>query len=190
MNFLVKNFLRGLAIFIPIGVTAWLVWATIVTIDRWLGVPYPGAGLGVTLVLILLIGIVAGNVIGRTLFEWTEAVFIRAPLVKIIYLAIKDLVEAFVGDKRRFNRPVLVTLSESGEAKALGFITRDRVEFVRSEPLVAVYFPQSYNFAGNVLLFPPHRIQPIEADSSQVMAFIVSGGVSGTPGEHSTAVAE
>lgn len=179
MNFLIKNFLRGLAIVLPITATVWLIWATVVTIDRWLRIPYPGAGFAITLALILLVGILTGNVIGRKLFQWTEQIFIRAPLVKIIYLAIKDLVEAFVGDRKKFNRPVLVSLSELGEAKALGFITRESVDFLPDSSLVAVYFPQSYNFAGNLLLVPSSRIQPIDADSSQVMAFIVSGGISG-----------
>lgn len=180
MNFLIKNFLRGLAILLPITATVWLIWVTVVALDRWIGVPYPGLGIAATLAFILLIGIVAGNVIGKRLFQWAEQLFVRAPFVKIVYLAIKDLVEAFVGDKKKFNRPVLVDLSELGQVKALGFITRDPIELVPGQPLVAVYFPQSYNFAGNLLLVPPERVTPIEADSTQVMALIVSGGVSGT----------
>ncbi len=182
MNFLIKNFLRGLAIVVPITATAWLIWATIITIDRWLGIPWPGAGLAVTLALILRVGILAGNVIGRTFFHWTEQIFVRAPLVKIIYMAIKDLVEAFVGDRRKFNRPVVVDLTELGQIKALGFVTRESIEFLPGSDLVAVYFPQSYNIAGNLLLVPPHRVQPIDADSAQVMAVIVSGGISGRNG--------
>ena len=179
MNFLIKNFVRGLAIVVPISATVWLVWATVVTIDRWLGIPWPGAGIAVTLALILLVGVLAGNVIGRTFFQWTEQIFVRAPLVKIIYMAIKDLVEAFVGDRRRFNRPVVVDLTELGQVKALGFITRDSLEFLPDSDLVAVYFPQSYNIAGNLLLVPRSRVHAIEADSAQVMAVIVSGGISG-----------
>lgn len=178
MNFLIKNFLRGLAILIPIVATIWLVWITFLTIDRWIQAPYPGVGIGVTILLILAVGMLAGNVIGRKLFHLTEMIFMRAPLVKIIYLAIKDLVEAFVGDRKKFNRPVLVSLSGI-EASALGFVTRDRIDFLSGRDLVAVYFPQSYNFAGNLLLVPAARITPIAADSTQVMAFIVSGGISG-----------
>lgn len=179
MNFLIKNFVRGLAIVVPITATAWLIWATVVTIDRWLGIPWPGAGIAATLALILLVGILAGNVIGRTFFSWTEQIFVRAPIVKIVYLAIKDLVEAFVGDRRKFNRPVVVDLTEAGDLKALGFVTRDSLEFLPPSDLVAVYFPQSYNIAGNLLLIPRRRVQPIQADSAQVMAVIVSGGISG-----------
>jgi uncharacterized membrane protein len=178
MNFLIKNFLRGLAILIPIVATIWLVVITFMTIDRWIQAPYPGVGIGVTILLILAVGMLAGNVIGRKLLRLTEMIFMRAPLVKIIYLAIKDLVEAFVGDRKKFNRPVLVSLPGI-EASALGFVTRDRIDFLPGSDLIAVYFPQSYNFAGNLLLVSAARITPIDADSTQVMAFIVSGGISG-----------
>jgi uncharacterized membrane protein len=178
MNFLIKNFLRGLAILIPIVATIWLVVITFLTIDRWIEAPYPGVGIGVTILLILAVGMLAGNVIGRKLLRLTDMVFLRAPLVKIIYLAIKDLVEAFVGDRKKFNRPVLVSLPAI-EASALGFVTSDRIEFLSGSDLIAVYFPQSYNFAGNLLLVSAARITPIDADSTQVMAFIVSGGISG-----------
>lgn len=178
MNFLIKNFLRGLAILIPIVATIWLVVITFLTIDRWIEAPYPGIGIGVTILLILAVGMLAGNVIGRKLLRVTDMIFMRAPLVKIIYLAIKDLVEAFVGDRKKFNRPVLVSLPAI-EASALGFVTRDRIDFLPGSDLIAVYFPQSYNFAGNLLLVSAARITPIDADSTQVMAFIVSGGISG-----------
>lgn len=178
MNFLIKNFLRGLAILIPIVATIWLVVITFLTIDRWIEAPYPGVGIGVTILLILAVGMLAGNVIGRKLLRLTDMIFMRAPLVKIIYLAIKDLVEAFVGDRKKFNRPVLVSLPAI-EASALGFVTRDKIDFLPGSDLIAVYFPQSYNFAGNLLLVSATRITPIDADSTQVMAFIVSGGISG-----------
>ena len=77
--------------------------------------------------------------------------------------------------------PVLVTLGE-GSGGFLGFATRDSLDVLGLPDHVAVYFPQSYNFAGNVLLFPRERVRPLEASSAQVMAFIVSGGVSGLGG--------
>ena len=162
MNFLIKNFLRGLAILIPIVATIWLVVITFLTIDRWIEAPYPGVGIGVTILLILAVGILAGNVIGRKLLRLTDMIFMRAPLVKIIYLAIKDLVEAFVGDRKKFNRPVLVSLPAI-EASALGFVTRDKIDFLPGSDLIAVYFPQSYNFAGNLLLstMPVEVLEPL-----------------------------
>ena len=73
----------------------------------------------------------------------------------------------------------MVTLIEGSNAKAVGFVTRKSMEFLGLEDEVAVYFPQSYNFAGSLLIVPRGTIKPIDADSSDVMAFIVSGGISG-----------
>jgi uncharacterized membrane protein len=97
--------------------------------------------------------------------------------VKLIYTSLKDLIDAFVGDKKRFDRPVAVEFPGAGYA--LGFITREDLALPGFEGTSAVYFPQSYNFAGNVLLVGRERIRPLDADSSLVMTFIVSGGVSG-----------
>jgi uncharacterized membrane protein len=112
------------------------------------------------------------------MFGLTEKIFTRLPVVKILYTSIKDLIGAFVGDKKSFDRPILVTAPEGG-AKALGFITRDSLELLGLTDHVAVYFPQSYNFAGNLIIYPRDRVSPLDADSSEVMAFILSGGVSG-----------
>ena len=108
-----------------------------------------------------------------------DLVFTRAPLVKILYTSIKDLIEAFVGDRRRFNRPVLVTLGGPPSVEALGFVTCDDLSPIGAAGRVAVYFPQSYNFAGNLVIVPLESVRPINADPGRVMAFIVSGGISG-----------
>lgn len=179
MNFIIKNFLRGLVIVLPISGTVYLLYITFVKIDRLLHLPIPGAGIAVTFTAILLIGILASNFVGRKVLQLTDRLFVRAPLVKIIYSGIKDLIEAFVGDRKRFNRPAIVTLDERGELKALGFVTRDSMAEIGLADHVAVYFPQSYNIAGNLIVMPATRVRPIHVDSSRLMTFIVSGGVSG-----------
>lgn len=179
MNFLVKYFLRGLVIVIPIVVTIYVFYQTFISLDRLIEAPFPGAGAIIAIALVILIGVLASNFVGRKFLELTEKLFTRAPFVKIVYVSIKDLMEAFVGDRKKFNRPVVVTLAELGGAKALGFVTCEDVGFLGARGHVAVYFPQSYNFAGNLLLVESHLVKPVNADSTQVMAFIVSGGVSG-----------
>jgi uncharacterized membrane protein len=108
-----------------------------------------------------------------------ERMLIKAPFVKLLYTSLKDLIAAFMGEKRRFDQPVLVSLSPGGYAEAVGFVTRTDLEFLGLLDHVAVYFPQSYNFAGNLLMFPKGQVHPLDAESADVMAFIVSGGVSG-----------
>ena len=111
-----------------------------------------------------------------------EKLFTRTPFIKLVYTSIKDLIEAFMGEKKRFDQPVLVTLMPGSQTKAIGFVTRKNLEMFNLADHVAVYFPQSYNFAGNLLVFPRDQVQALSAESSEVMAFVVSGGVSGPAG--------
>jgi uncharacterized membrane protein len=176
---LVRYFLRGLLVTAPLGLTVYIVWLVLSAIDRLMPFPIPGLGLVATLVLITLIGIGTSNVVGRTLVDLADALFGRLPLVKLVYTSIKDLVDAFVGDKRRFDVPVAVTLSPDSGARALGFVTRDGLGRLGMPDSVAVYFPQSYNFAGYLLLVPRSRVEPLDVPASEVMTFIISGGISG-----------
>jgi uncharacterized membrane protein len=174
---LVRYFLRGCLVTAPLGITIYIVWMILSTIDRLLPFPIPGLGLLATVALITIIGLFTSNVVGRSVLDLTENLLQRLPLVKLVYSSIKDLVSAFVGDKRRFDAPVAVRLS--GDAKVLGFVTRDGLARIGMPDYVAVYFPQSYNFAGYLMLVPRAQVEPLDLPSTDVMTFIVSGGVSG-----------
>ena len=180
MRLILRYLVRGLIVVIPAAITIWALYQVFTFIDRLVVFPYPGVGFATTILGVILIGFLASNFVTRKLFEWTESLFVRAPIAKIVYSAIKDLIEAFVGEKRRFDRPVIVALEDSG-MKILGFATRDDVSFLGLADHVAVYFPQSYNFAGNVFLVPATRVSPVDVDPTKAMTFIVSGGVSGDP---------
>jgi len=107
-----------------------------------------------------------------------DRIFARLPLVKMIYTSIKDLVNAFVGDKKSFNRPVQVIIDRESNLRVLGFTTRDSLESIGIKESVAVYLPQSYNFAGNLVIVARELVIPLTADPGDVMKLIVSGGVS------------
>ncbi|HJZ12916.1 MAG TPA: DUF502 domain-containing protein, partial [Acidobacteriota bacterium] len=91
--------------------------------------------------------------------------------------ALKDVLTAFVGNQKRFDKPVLVELFPGAGVKAFGFITRESMDRFALEDQVAVYFPQSFNFAGNLLIYPRRQVLPLQTESAKLMAFIVSGGV-------------
>lgn len=179
LNDLARNFFEGLLILVPVVATISVAWLIVQGIDGWLNIPIPGVGFVVTLALITLTGRYASTVFVQKVLDMMERVLIKAPFVKLLYTSIKDLIEAFMGEKRRFDQPVLVSLSPGGHAEAVGFVTRTDLEFLGLLNHVAVYFPQSYNFAGNLLVFPKEQVRPLDVESSEVMAFIVSGGVSG-----------
>jgi len=178
MNWLLKNFLRGLIIVVPIAVTLYILYESFIRLDRLLALPTPGLGLLILLVATVLIGALASNIVGRNVLRLTEVVFTRAPIIRIIYAAIKDLLEAFVGDKKRFDKPVAVSLTAASDVRALGFVTQEDLAFLSLPGEVAVYLPFSYSIAGTLVVVPRSRVERLDANSASIMALIVSGGVS------------
>ena len=176
MNWLIKNFLAGLVIVVPIAVTVYLLFQAFITLDRLLQMRYPGLGVAVLILATMVIGWLASNFLGRRLFGFAEKLFTKAPIVRIIYAAIKDLLEAFVGNKRRFDRPVSVMVGE--HVKMFGFVTQDDLGALTTSGEIAVYVPFSYTWDGCLMIVPRERVQPLSADSASVLALVVSGGVS------------
>ena len=179
MNELTRNFFEGLFLLVPVVVTIVVVLKVFEVIDGWLNIPIPGLGFLITIILITLAGRLASNVFFKGALGSLEKVLTRTPFIKLVYTSLKDLIEAFMGEKKRFDQPVMVTLIPGGSAEAIGFVTRKSMDMFGLEDHVAVYFPQSYNFAGHLLVFPKGQVRTLDAESSEVMAFIVSGGVSG-----------
>lgn len=177
MKRLSRYFLEGLLVLVPLVVTIYVVYAIFTKIDHIFRFELPGMGVAVTLLVITLVGFVASNFLTRRLVKLVDSLFARLPLIKMIYSAIKDLVSAFVGEKKSFSKPVLVSLGQ--EIRVLGFVTGESLAGLGIEGSVAVYLPQSYNFAGNLLVVPRDKVSPLAADPGEVMSLIVSGGVSG-----------
>lgn len=179
MKQLLKYFLRGLVLVAPIGITLYICYIVFITIDRLLPTPIPGAGFLITIAAVTLFGFLASNLLARSILSLLESLLERLPFVRLLYSSTKDLLNAFVGEKRRFDKPVLVSLDPGGSVKAFGFLTQESLELIGVPGHSAVYLPQSYNFAGQVLVVPTSQVTRIPSPSSDVMAFIVSGGVSG-----------
>ena len=175
---LVRYFIRGCLVSVPLAMTGWIVWKTLSFVDQLLPFGIPGVGFVVTLSLITLVGLFTSNVLGKRVFQITDRLLSGMPLVKLLYTSIKDLIRAFVGDHKSFDRPAAVILSPGG-ARILGFVTRDALHMLGMPEFVAVYFPQSYNFAGQLAVVPREQVELLDAASSEVMTFIVSGGISG-----------
>lgn len=174
-------FLRGLVLTVPLVVTIAVCWIVLTRVDGWLGLSIPGAGFAITIAGITLIGFVGTSFLWTQAESWLEALLERLPFVRLLYSSTKDLLNAFVGEKRRFDTPVLVALSADGAVRSFGFITQPSLGALGLPGDVAVYFPQSYNFAGQLVVVPATRVTRLEAVSSDVLAFIVSGGVTDVP---------
>jgi uncharacterized membrane protein len=181
MKQVVSYFLRGLVLTVPLAVTTAVCWLIFTSIDGWLGLPIPGVGFVITLAAITLVGFLGSTFLWNQLIDTMESALERLPFVRLLYNSTKDLLNAFVGEKRRFDAPVLVELSADGAVRTFGFITQQSLSALGLATDVAVYFPQSYNFAGQLVVVPASRVKRLDAVSSDVLAFIVSGGVTDVP---------
>lgn len=176
MRTLTRSFAQGLLVLAPVAITLWVVIFTVTTLDDWLNTRIPGLGIIIAAAGITLIGYLTGNVVGNKVLRWLEAGMRRVPLIRILYNALSDLFGAFVGGQRKFDKPVAVEINQHG-LKVLGFLTADRFDDPQLAGHVSVYLPESYNFAGNLIVVPREHVKPLDAEGADFMAFIVSGGV-------------
>lgn len=185
MKKLFNHFLRGLLFLVPIVVTAYVMFKIFTTIDGLLGellnITIPGVGFALTVVVITLVGFLAQNLITQGALAFFEDLVERLPFVRIVYGSVKDFLDAFVGEKRRFDKPVIVDLDATGHARALGFVTQESLVSLGAEGSVTVYMPFSYSIAGWVQVFPARAVRRLEVESPELMAFVMSGGVTGLP---------
>lgn len=172
-----RYFLRGLLILAPATLTIYIVVALVRGLDNSFDLGIPGLGLLIVGVLITLVGWLGSSFLLQPLLDLTERMFNRIPLVGILYSSLRDLFEAFVGDNQKFSRPVMVQVTEGSRSFKVGFVTQDDLSAVELPDLVAVYFPDSYNFSGELMLVPREYIRPLNIPSAQAMKFVVSGGV-------------
>ncbi|HEY0676628.1 MAG TPA: DUF502 domain-containing protein [Chitinophagaceae bacterium] len=193
---LLRYFVQGLIIIAPIAITVFAVTSLFNFIDSILpnllhrlfpnavgtyedGSPkrIPGLGFIVVILIVLLIGYVSSSFIFSRIVDIFNRVLEKTPGIKIIYTTVKDFFEAFAGDKKKFNRPVLVNIQEENIWQ-IGFVTQhDLHEFGLLEH-VAVYVPFSYSIAGQLFFLPASRVKRVDnISSTDAMKFAISGGV-------------
>ncbi len=183
---LLKYFGQGLLYLVPLSITIYVIFMVFTWLDtftvpyemKYLGFQVPGMGLISMLVVVTLVGLLGSSFIFRPILKYLELLINRAPLIKDLYSAVQDLMSAFVGGKKKFTEPVLVKMDNNG-LKRIGFITHKQgIEEmgITAQDLV-VYLPYSYGIMGTVIVVPQENVSPIDLPSTEVMKFIVSGGV-------------
>lgn len=183
MKQIFNYFFKGLLIVFPVFATLYVVYSSVTwanerlndVLFRSLSVDIPGLGILTVFLALVLLGFLFTRAFSRPLLGLMEWVFIRTPLVKIIYTSLKDLTEAFVGEKKRFDRPVLVELQQG--VHKLGFITEVDLKSFGLRESVAVYCPHSYNFSGNLFFVDKAKVRPLKMNSSDAMKYVVSAGI-------------
>lgn len=170
-------FLRGLLFVVPFALTFYIILLAVQFLDNIIPIDIPGLGILFMFLIVTVVGYLTSIFLTRSIFEELEKIVFKIPLVNILYTSIKDLMSAFVGDKKKFNTPIVVKLSEN--MSRLGFMTQDDLTPLGEVDLVSVYFPHSYNFSGNLYLVPRENVRVLKnVNSTEIMKFIVSGGVS------------
>jgi uncharacterized membrane protein len=186
LNYLIK----GLLIVLPIALSIYIVIWAVTTVDSWLNVNnilgvdpgtgasrnIPGLGLALVVAIILIAGIFVTNFVTEPMYNWFQRLMDKLPIIKFIYSSIKDLTEAFVGDEKKFNHPVLVAVE--GDLKRIGFLTQSDLTRIDLPGESIVYFPFSYSFAGQVYIVKNDKIHDLNMSSADAMKLVMSGGVS------------
>lgn len=194
VNKLVSYFLQGLLYIAPITILIYIVFGIFTFMDGILqnllidlfGIKIPGLGLLILVLFIIFIGFIGKTIIADPLKKLFKNIIEKVPFLKFIYAAFDDLVAVFVGKDKKFNKPVLVKINRDSDIEKLGFVTEEHLDFLPENDKVAVYFPHSYNFSGELFIVPKANVTPIDVKSSELMKFIVSGGVTGISKEKET----
>jgi uncharacterized membrane protein len=187
MQWLRRSFITGFFVTVPLVISvAAFVWI-FTLIDGFVGPFYaawlkrdvPGLGILTTALVVLLVGVLATNVIGKRLLQRAEGYLLRVPVFRTIYAPVKQLVVAFSPDNEYgFKRVVMVEDSGRG-GFVLGFLTKeftvDRGQ--GPEPLVAVYVPTNHLYLGDVIICPREKASFPDITVEQGIRLFLTGGM-------------
>ena len=193
---LLKYFFQGLIVLAPIGITIWVVFGLFNFVDSILPniihvfvpnllhrdadgnfIRVPGLGFIVVIVVVLFVGWVSSLFVVGRLVAILDTVLEKTPGIKFIYSSVKDFLEAFAGNKKKFDKPVLVNVDATGVWR-IGFITQQDTQDLGMPDHVTVYVPHSYAISGITYIVPFDRIKLLpNVSASDAMKYAVSGGV-------------
>jgi uncharacterized membrane protein len=185
-NWFKVRLIAGFFVTVPAVATAWLLWVFWSGIDdifspmyqRLLGRPAPGLGFLTAVALILLMGTIARNVVGRKVLAWTEALLVKVPVFGRIYPSVKMLVDAFSPERRSaFKAVVLVQHPREGEW-AFGFITSELVLETPAgkQEMNTVFVPTNNLYLGEVVVVPRRDVIPTGLSTEEGIRIILSAG--------------
>lgn len=180
-----KYFFQGLIFIAPLGLTLYIIYALFNFLDGiiqqyihlWFKVHIPGLGVVAIFILISFVGFLGQSIIFRPVRRLLGKLIDRTPVLKVIYSSIRDLLNAFVGKEKKFNQPVLVKVNTISELEKVGFLTQSDLSDLGIKDKVAVYFPHSYNFSGELFIVPAEHVKPFDMSPADAMKFVVSGGI-------------
>ena len=196
LSVLAQFFFQGVVLLAPIGITIWVIVSLFNWVDNFLpnllNTLFPvkfaivdgkipkvtGLGFVVAIGLVLLIGWLSSLFFVERLVSIFDKILDKTPGIKIIYSTVKDFLEAFAGNKKKFDQPVLVNV-DAVDVWRVGFITQESTDHFGLNDHVTVYVPHSYAISGITYMVPLSRIKrlPPGVSASEAMKYTVSGGV-------------
>ena len=177
---LIRYFVQGVLVLAPITITGWLLYYLFEKVDGILR-PYlnvPGVGFVIIIVFVLIVGWISSTIIMSSFLNLFDHWLERTPGVKFIYSSTKDFFRAFAGEKKKFDKAVMIN-AFAEDVWIIGFLTDAEMDkFEMGAEHVSVYVPQAYNFAGQLYILPRARVKKIShLTSGDAMKYAVTGGV-------------
>lgn len=185
---LIRYFFQGIIIISPIAVTAWAAYSIFDIIDTQ--IPSLPRGLGFVIIIssLIVLGWLASTfLVWKFLISMFDNILERTPFLKFIYGSVKDVVESFMGDKKKFNKPVLVKIRNNPEVFQIGFITQSDLSKLGFEKKLAVYLPHAYAVSGFLVIVDAENVSPLDMNPGDAMKMAVSGGLTGYEEDDETA---
>ena len=179
---LLRSFLQGLLLLSPIAITVYVLYSVFTGVDNLVPVVPRGVGFLLIIVVVTIVGYLGTRFfVGKWLFDSFSYLMEHTPGVKYIYSSVRDLIKSFVGDKKRFNKPVWVCVNVNPEIWRIGFMTQRDMGHFGHIGKVAVYMPHAYAISGWVIVTDSKNVKPVkEMTAGEAMKFAVSGGITTT----------
>jgi uncharacterized membrane protein len=190
-----KNILTGLITILPVVLTLYLLYWLVVSTENVLGdglrhvlpsgVYQPGMGVATGVLVAFSVGLLMHTLVMQQLLRLSERIFYRLPLVKSVYLALRDFLDYFSPEKKKdFQQVVAVTLGDT-RMQLIGFVTQSDPGQLpgnfSQDDAVLVYLPMSYMIGGYAVLVPRSAVRPLDMSMEAAMRFILTAGVTGAP---------
>lgn len=182
---LLRSFLQGLVVLGPVAVTAYVIYLVFDNVDRLIPFKLPrGLGFLIVISCVTVIGYLGTRFFFAKLIGGFNHLLENTPGIKHIYSSVKEVMGSFVGDKRKFNKPVWVRVNTNPEIWRIGFLTQKTMSDLDMEDKVAVYMPHAYAISGWVIIISKSETKPVtKMNAAEAMKFAVSGGVTFTQEE-------
>lgn len=180
-NRLATYFVQGLLYTTPLALTAYVLYWALSTLDSIIPFDVPGLGILSLVIGITVVGFIGDFAVRSPMVKLIDRMLEQLPLVKLVYSSAKDMMKSLTGKKKGFEQAVLLKLHPDSGVRRVGFVTDQALAElgVPSEDLITVYVPHSLAISGQLFVVPKSYVEPLKGKPSEVLKYIVAGGVVG-----------